>query len=212
MMSDWVALANGRGRHVTGATTDSDAQRSAAPGSLNQFLLGVEKRALRMAEIAVHDRDDALDIVQDAMFGLARKYADKPASEWAPLFFRILNSRIMDLHRRRTVRRRVFGWFGGSGASPADERDEDPVANAAGRRSVEPDRAVGLSATTDAMIAAVTALPLRQQQAFMLRAWGGLDVAATAHAMGCSVGCVKTHYSRAVHSLRASLEGHYCDD
>jgi len=57
--------------------------------NVNQFLAGVERRALRMAEIAVRDRDEALDLVQDAMIKLARNYAARPSSEWAPLFLRV---------------------------------------------------------------------------------------------------------------------------
>ena len=84
--------------------------------ALNGFLAGVERRAYRMAQIALRHEQDALDAVQDAMLQLARRYARRPSEEWRPLFYRILENRIRDLQRRRTVRGRVLAflpWSGG---------------------------------------------------------------------------------------------------
>lgn len=175
---------------------------------MNAFLAGVERRAFRMAELAVRNRDDALDIVQDVMLTLVRTYAEKPAAEWPPLFFRILSTRITDFHRRQTVRRRIFG----AGASLRDDEDaeaQDPFAAIADGQGAEPEFRATLDGASSRMVELVEALPLRQQQAFLLRVWEGFDVAQTASAMGCSEGSVKTHLSRAVHALRAQLGEHW---
>ena len=173
---------------------------------LNQFFVEVERRALRIAEIAVRSRDEALDLVQDAMIKMARNYAERPRDEWTPLFYRILQNGIRDWHRRQKVRNRVMVWFG-RGASADDEYDI--TANAPDPMGRSPDVELENVEAMQRLEASVHELPDRQREAFMLRTFEGLDVAGTAVAMGCSEGSVKTHYSRAVHTLREKLGEHW---
>jgi len=172
---------------------------SAAP--LNRFLEQIEQRAYRIARYAVRDADVALDVVQDAMLTLATRYADKPEQEWAPLFYRILRNAIIDHHRRQRIRAAVFmPWRSRNGADlPA------PGELIADGEQAEPEYRARLSGAGERLATALEALPPRQREAFLLRAWEGLDVADTARAMQCSAGSVKTHYFRAVHKLRETL-------
>lgn len=172
---------------------------------LNQFLAQVERRALRIAEIGVRDRDEALDIVQDAMIKLARNYSERSKEEWTPLFYRILQNGVRDWHRRQVVRNRVMGWIG---RKPSGDNDYDVIAAAPDPIGRTPDEELQNNEAMQRLETAMHDLPTRQREAFMLRMFEGLDVAGTAVAMGCSQGSVKTHYSRAVHSLRETLEDH----
>jgi len=171
---------------------------------MDRFLRGVQARAFRIARFATGSEQDALDLVQDAMFKLVEKYADRAEDEWTPLFYRILNSRINDWHRRNSVRNRFRRWLGGD----AEER-EDPIQTAADEFGDRPEKTAELDEGMSALSQALSVLPLRQQQAFLLRAWEGLDVKQTAAAMSCAEGSVKTHYSRAVHFLREQLGEHW---
>ncbi len=167
---------------------------------IEQFLASVERRAYRMAYIATGSREDALDIVQDAMIKLVQKYASKDEADWGPLFHRIMQSHIRDGYRRNKFRnglRRLIGWGD----------DGDPMDNLPATKQWQPDEQLQAEHTMDLLDAAIHRLPLRQQQAFLLRCWEGLSTAETATAMGCSSGSVKTHYSRALKALRHQLEG-----
>lgn len=169
---------------------------------LEHFLADIERRAFRIAQIALRHDEDAFDAVQDAMLQLVRRYRNSPPAEWRPLFHRILENRIRDLQRRRVVRARVMSWL----PWQRDDGDEgeDPIMQA-------PDPAPGPLAQLQgeqlmqALQDALRTLPARQRQVFLLRNLEGLDVAEAAVAMQCSEGSVKTHYFRALQALRARL-------
>ena len=171
--------------------------------TLDRFLASVERRAFRIAQMAVRDRDDALDIVQGAMLRLARSYAGRPSTEWRPLFYRILYNGIRDFQRRRSVRSRIFGFLPGI-RDDGEESAADPFERVAGD-GPDPLRQLMADEAMQKLESAVRQLPARQQQAFAMRCLEGLDVAETATAMGCSEGSVKTHYFRALQALRAQL-------
>jgi RNA polymerase sigma-70 factor (ECF subfamily) len=179
---------------------ESDLQQSRA---LDRFLAGVERRAFRIAQMALRNPDDALDVVQGAMLSLARSYGQRPSEEWQPLFYRILYNSIRDAQRRRTVRSRIFALWPGSSRDD-DEEAGDPYEHVADG-SPEPSERLMAAEAMQKLETALGQLPARQQQAFTLRCLEGLDVAATAVAMGCSEGSVKTHYFRALQTLRSQL-------
>ncbi|MBL4583161.1 MAG: RNA polymerase sigma factor [Pseudomonadales bacterium] len=177
----------------------SDAKLETTQLSLNQFLSGVELKAFYMARMATGNPDEALDIVQDAMFKLASRYADKPASEWPPLFHRILQNRIRDWHRKKKGPLSIFQAL-------AQHRDSDEEIEAIDVHTPGPGQQTQARHFNRALEMAVKQLPLRQQQAFLLRGWQGFTEKEAATAMGCSVGSIKTHYSRAIKKLRVQLQ------
>lgn len=175
---------------------------------LSDFLIQVERRAFKQTVYAVRNDHVAQDIVQDAMLKLAEKYADKPANEYPMLFQRILQNTTKDFWRRQKVRNlwtTLLSSFGGN----SDDDNRDPldtidVEDESDNPMVQLER----SQTMIIIEKAIKKLPSRQREAFVLRYWEEMDVAETASLMGCSQGSVKTHCSRAVHSLAALLEKH----
>src|SRR5262245_36684991 len=132
--------------------------------AIEAFLREVESRAYRIAVLGVRDRDEAFDIVQDAMIRLVRRYSRRPSDEWRPLFYRILQNRIRDVQRRRKVRSRVLSFFGG-----VESEEYDPLLAAPTAESDGPLEQVVAGDAMQALEQALTQLPARQREAFMLR-------------------------------------------
>jgi RNA polymerase sigma-70 factor, ECF subfamily len=122
-------------------------------------------------------------------------YRERPATEWTPLFWSILRSRIVDTQRRRVFRLR---WMlpQATAEEGIDWADTGP----------DPARSHDNREAYKRLAQALQALPARQREAFTLRVLENLDVATTAKVMGCSEGSVKTHLFRARETLQHQLE------
>ncbi len=178
---------------------------------LSDFLTQVERRAFKQTAYAIRDEHAALDIVQDAMMKLSVKYAARPSSEFPMLFQRILQNAIRDFWRRQKVRNIWTSLLSSFSITGEDGEDSDPLeaitsSNHDGRN--EPEVQLEQRQTMALIEDALTKLPARQREAFVMRYWEDMDVAETALAMGCSQGSVKTHCSRAVRFLAVTLEKH----
>ena len=185
-------------------------RKLASQAEISSFLAEVERRAFKQAMFAVRDEDAALDVVQDAMLKLTVSYAGKPAAELPMLFQRILQNTIHDHFRRQKVRSTWTTLLSAFGNKDEKDDDFDPLetlqAKSLSNATADPAGIAEQAQTVAAIEQALSRLPARQREAFLLRYWEELDVAETAAAMGCSEGSVKTHCSRAVHALAEMLK------
>ncbi|MEO6422631.1 MAG: RNA polymerase sigma factor [Candidatus Nitrotoga sp.] len=180
----------------------------ASHDELSKFLTETERRAYKQALFAIRDEHIALDIVQDSMLKLAEKYGGKPTNELPMLFQRILQNTIRDHCRRQKVRSRWVSLM--SSLVPQHEETEyEPLDSLQDEdnnsQGLAPDASYEQSQLIALIEEALIILPARQREAFLLRYWEDMDTAETAAIMGCTEGSVKTHCSRATHSLAAVL-------
>jgi len=180
----------------------------ASRSELAAFLKDVERRAFKQAVFAVREQEAALDIVQDAMLRLAEKYGDRPPGELPLLFHRIMQNAIRDWFRRQRVRSLWTTLLSSLNPGREDE-DQDPLETLESIDGSNTEEAPGEHLERVQILEIIeeeiSRLPERQREAFIMRYWEELDVAETARRMRCSEGSVKTHCSRATHTLAAAL-------
>jgi RNA polymerase sigma-70 factor (ECF subfamily) len=182
----------------------------ASRAEFSEFLAAVERRAYKQARYAVRDEQAALDVVQDAMLKLSEKYGAKPLAELPMLFQRILQNTIRDYYRRYKVRATWTTQLSSMLTSKDGGEEADPLETLApaegSNQALGPPDHLEKSQLIVLIEDELKKLPPRQREAFLLRYWEELDVAETAQAMGCSEGSVKTHCSRAAHTLAIALK------
>ena len=178
------------------------ALKSTAEQRLKNFMQDVTGRALVMMENATQGQQGiAMDLVQEAFISLHKSYSDKSTEEWYPLFYTILNNKLQDWRRKEARRSQPFSFF----KKVSLDEDDLEIQDVIDETTPSPLEFLDQAVTVEEIQAAIRQLPVRQQQAFMLRAWEGFDTQTTAQIMNCSEGSVKTHYHRAIQGLRSAL-------
>ncbi len=142
------------------------------------------------------------------MLKLAEKYGDRPNEELPLLFQRILQNTIRDFYRRSKVRS-LWTTLLSAFTKEEEDDDHDPmetlVVDEDHSGIKTPENTLLQAQTLNLIDEEIKKLPTRQREAFLMRYWEEMDVAETAAAMGCSEGSVKTHCSRATHTLATAL-------
>ncbi|MCU1588715.1 MAG: polymerase sigma-70 factor, sigma-E family protein [Frankiales bacterium] len=167
--------------------TELASEQAGADDLLTGLYTTHYRELVRLAGFLTGDRDNAEEVVQDAyvkVHGSWRGLRDPAKAE------AYLRTAVVNLSRSRLRRRQVVA-----------KHQPEPLGDVASAES----HALQ-TGRRDAVLDALRQLPRRQREAVALRYYGDLTEAQTAAAMGCSVGAVKSHTSRAMAALRPLLE------
>lgn len=157
-----------------------------------------QKRTYRLVQRFVSNREDALDITQDAFIRAYQGLSDfKSQCQFYSWLYRITVNLCIDFLRKK-ARSEVMVY-------ESDESEELPMANIPDLRSDSPAKAVENKELRAQIRKAIRQLPPKQRQIFILRHWDGLSLKEIAAAVGRSDGTVKAHLFHAHRNLRKYL-------
>ncbi|MCC6155645.1 MAG: sigma-70 family RNA polymerase sigma factor [Candidatus Hydrogenedentes bacterium] len=143
------------------------------------------------------NRDDALDVAQEALLKAYRKIESwQPVSGFLPWLLRLTTNQAIDMVRWRKRRHtEPLETIDAAG----NERTVEYAAPGGTGRDV---RAQEIAARVQR---ALVVLSPAQRAVFAMRHYEGLQLADIAKVMGCSVGSVKVHLFRALRKLQQEL-------
>lgn len=166
---------------------------------LDLFLREHQQQAFAIAIVSVNQEADALDVVQETMVAFIKNYRNKPTADWRPLFYRVLQNKINDHHRKQK------SWLSHF-FSPKEQKD---LATEQVSETPSPLTMANNQQQGNEMIKIIQGLPSKQQQVVIYRHWQELSVAETAQVMQISTGSVKTHLHRATQKIKSLLGEHH---
>ncbi|WP_053716714.1 SigE family RNA polymerase sigma factor [Saccharothrix sp. NRRL B-16348] len=157
------------------------------PADYDQFVTDRLDRLLRYATALTCDKHLAQDIVQDVLLRARQKWARIGAVDVPYLYVkRMVTNDYLSWRRRRAARDVSSTHLALDDLAPA-------VADPAVRH-----------AERDAMRARIAVLPRKQRAALVLRYYEDSTDAEIAGILGCTEGTVRSHISRALHTLRVN--------
>lgn len=149
-----------------------------------QFVRSSSPGLMRTAWLLTGDWASAEDLVQSGLLKTWQRWSSVRAPAAAEAYTRrVLMTTFLGWRRRRWVGEVAFGWL----PDRADSRD-----------------LAADVAEHDAVTTALLQLPRQQRAVIALRYFNDLSEQAIADALGCSVGAVKAHASRALSALRSN--------
>ena len=155
-------------------------------------------RVYAVAYRVTGNREDALDVSQDALFKAYRKIGQwQPTGDFLPWLLRLTSNQAIDHVRRRNRRRHER--FDEAYVPDSEGAAVEPVT----RGTAEVVRANEIEMH---MQQALQCLSKTQKTVFILRHYEGLQLTEIAVELGCTVGSVKVHLFRALKKLRKALE------
>lgn len=171
----------GASEDAWGADGKPEMTRSSGDASFDSVFPDLYRLAYRVAFRILGDRLDAEDVAQEALARTALRWSrlQNGPEGWVT---RVASNLAIDRFRRRR-------------RSQAHVTEVGPIGLA--------DSHIGERAD---LVRALRRLSRRQREVVVLRYLADFSEAEVARALGCSVGSVKSHASRGLHSLRQFLE------
>jgi RNA polymerase sigma-70 factor (sigma-E family) len=147
------------------------------------FVRGRSTALLRTSYLLTGDRGAAEDLLQGVLERVARRWSSIADSPDAYVHRALTNAAVNRWRRRRPMDVQLR-----ESHHPATQDATDVVA------------------VRDELIRGLMALPTRQRAVLVLRYFDDLTEAETAHALGCSIGTVKSQASRGLGRLRVLVD------
>ena len=158
---------------------------------LNEFLKLHQQKLFKLALLKAADYDVALDIVQETMMAMVKKYRHKTEEEWLVLIYKILNNKVVDWKRKSffSTLKIIFSNDSLDTVESGQLSMEDELLMNREARQIN-------EKTKD--------LTQKQKEVIWMKHYGDYTFQEIGKIMSINENSVKTHYYRALEALKKS--------